>query len=79
LRSISILIAALVGKYAKNVTAEVADASAAVFVSSIILIALLPLLSGLMKNLSELWLIRREEMSERTIADLQRSSEGTLT
>lgn len=78
LRSISILIASLLGKYAMNITAEVADASAAVFVSSIILIALLPLLSGLMRNSRELWLIYREERSERAIANLQRS-EGTLT
>lgn len=78
LRSISIVIAALVGKYVKDVSAEVADASAAVFVSSIILIALLPLLSGLIRNSNELWAIRREEISERSLTDLQRS-EGTLT
>lgn len=64
-RSVAVLIASLLGKYVDVVTPEVADAAAAVVVSLIILIALIPLLSGMVKTTCELITIRREEVRER--------------
>lgn len=73
LRSIAIVIASLIGKYVHTTTPEVADAAAAVFVSGIILITLVPLLVGLCKNCKELWIIRTEERSETNVAHLHPS------
>lgn len=61
-RSLAVLIAALLGEFVKGVSPEVADASAAVVVSSIILVALLPLLNGMLRICRELLLLRREEI-----------------
>jgi len=61
-RSLAVLIAALLGEFVKGVSSEVADASAAVVVSSIILVALLPLLNGMLRICRELLLLRREEI-----------------
>lgn len=65
LRSIAVLCAAIMAEYLPNVTPEEADASAAVAVSFIIAIALLPLFSGLINTLLELYAIHREEVSEK--------------
>jgi len=77
-RSIAVLIAAVLGEYIDAITPEVADAAAAVVVSGIILIALLPLLSGMLRTGFELYAIRREEASER-IMHQHRMASGTLT
>lgn len=65
IRSIAVLIAATLAEYVPEITPEEADASAAVAVSGIILIALLPLLSGLKRTWLDLYAIRKEEGSER--------------
>ena len=64
-RSVAVLIAAILGQFIEVVTPEVADAGAAIVVSAIILIALLPLLSGMVRTGCELYVIRREEASEK--------------
>ncbi|GFH57314.1 hypothetical protein CTEN210_13791 [Chaetoceros tenuissimus] len=61
-RSLAVLIAALLGEFVEGVSPEIADASAAVVVSSIILVALLPLLNGMVRICRELLLLRREEV-----------------
>ncbi len=64
IRSIAVLTASILAESIPNITAEEADASAAVAVSAVILIALLPLLLGLRRTWLELRAIRREEASE---------------
>lgn len=66
----------MLGEYIDVVTPEVADASAAVIVSAIILVALLPLLAGVYRTWCELSAIRREEASER-IMDLNHETNHT--
>ncbi len=67
MRSIAVLVASLLAKFT-NITSEEADASATVAVSIIILIALLPLFSGLKRTAMELIEIRREEVVEKKMS-----------
>ncbi|KAL7449410.1 hypothetical protein ACHAWC_001475, partial [Mediolabrus comicus] len=60
LRSIAVIIAAIIAYTSKIVTPEVADATAAVIVSAIILISLVPLFSGLVRTWRELRSIASE-------------------
>jgi Co/Zn/Cd efflux system component len=60
LRSIAVIIAAAVAEVSKIVTPEVADATAAVIVSAIILLSLVPLFSGLLRTWRELRSIASE-------------------
>jgi len=76
-RSLAVLIASLVGKYVDAITPEVADAIAAVIVSGIILTALIPLLSGMVRTACELISIRREEALEK-ILKKHRMATGTM-
>lgn len=64
LRSIAVIIAAIVGAYAEGVSPERADALAAVVVSIIIVLALFPLFAGLRKSITEFASIHREEGNE---------------
>ena len=64
IRSIALLVASVLEQFIPQVTPEEADASAAIAVSIIILIAMLPLFSGLRCTCGELLAIRREEASE---------------
>ncbi len=61
IRSIAVLTASILAKFVPSITAEEADASAAVAVSVIILFALFPLFDGLKTTAVELLAIRREE------------------
>ncbi len=54
LRSIAVIIAAIIAYTSKLVTPEVADATAAVIVAAIIFISLVPLFSGLVRTWREL-------------------------
>ena len=54
LRSVAVIVAAVVAEIAEAVTSEVADATAAVVVSALILLSLVPLFSGLVRTFSEL-------------------------
>lgn len=76
-RSLAVLIASLVGKYVDAITPEVADAIAAVVVSGIILTALIPLLTGMVRTACELISIRREEALEK-ILKKHRMATGTM-
>ena len=67
------IVAATVAELADGVTSEEADATAAVVVSVLILLSLLPLLSGLLSTFGELRSIHAEERDER-IAEEQQSS-----
>jgi hypothetical protein len=59
------VIAACVAELVDDVTPEVADATAAVIVSVLILLSLIPLFQGLIHTFSELKAIQAEEESER--------------
>ncbi len=58
------IIAATVAEVADGVTSEEADATAAVVVSALILLSLVPLLSGLVSTFGELRSIHAEERDE---------------
>jgi divalent metal cation (Fe/Co/Zn/Cd) transporter len=73
MRSIAVLVAALLAMVVKSITAEEADAAAAVIVSFVIMLTVLPLVRGICANIVELWHIRQEEQ-----ADLVLSSSQTL-
>lgn len=64
LRSIAVIIAAVLAEVVDGVTPEEADATAAVVVSVLILLSLLPLFHGLKQTFAELRAIRAEESSE---------------
>jgi Co/Zn/Cd efflux system component len=64
LRSLAVIVAALVAEFADSVTSEEADATAAVVVSALILMSLAPLLSGLLATFGELRSIYAEERDE---------------
>jgi Co/Zn/Cd efflux system component len=64
LRSIAVIVAAVVAKLVDEVTPEEADAAAAVVVSVLILLSLIPLFHGMIQTSSELRAIRAEESSE---------------
>jgi Co/Zn/Cd efflux system component len=65
LRSIAVIIAVMFAKFVGGVTPEEADATAAIVVSGLILLSLLPLFHGLVRTYSELRAIRAEESSEK--------------
>mmetsp|Transcript_19135 Transcript_19135/g.28337 ORF Transcript_19135/g.28337 Transcript_19135/m.28337 type:complete len:467 (-) Transcript_19135:373-1773(-) len=69
LRSIAVIVAALMAEFADSVTSEEADATAAVAVSILILVSLLPLFKGLMASVSELLTIHAEERDEKIVAE----------
>jgi hypothetical protein len=60
-----VIVAATVAEVADGVTSEEADSAAAVVVSALILLSLLPLLSGLVSTFGELQSIHAEERDER--------------
>ena len=64
LRSIAVIVAAVLAELWPGVTPEEADATAAVVVSGLILLSLLPLLQGLWRSVVELRGILAEERSE---------------
>jgi Co/Zn/Cd efflux system component len=64
LRSVAVLVAAVVALLGPNVTPEVADSFGSVVVSLLILFTVVPLVHGLVRSVSELRAIRREERLE---------------
>ena len=64
LRSIAVIIAATLAESVPEVTPEEADATAAIVVSFLILLSLMPLIQGLLHSVSELRAILAEERSE---------------
>eukprot|EP00550_Attheya_septentrionalis_P000585 CAMPEP_0198285710 /NCGR_PEP_ID=MMETSP1449-20131203/4950_1 /TAXON_ID=420275 /ORGANISM="Attheya septentrionalis, Strain CCMP2084" /LENGTH=512 /DNA_ID=CAMNT_0043983225 /DNA_START=273 /DNA_END=1811 /DNA_ORIENTATION=+ len=63
-RSIALIIASVIAEFVDGVTSEVADATAALVVSLLILLSLIPLFQGLRVISSELSSIRAEERDE---------------
>lgn len=59
MRSIAVLVAAGIAALFDSVAPEMADATAAVVVSLIIIISLLPLLQGLYLTGIEIWVLTR--------------------
>jgi hypothetical protein len=74
-----VIVAATVAELADGVTSEEADATAAVIVSALILLSLLPLLSGLVSTFGELRAIRAEERDERIAQEQQNSNRIVIT
>jgi Co/Zn/Cd efflux system component len=64
LRSIAVIVAAALAEIVPNITPEVADATAAVVVSFLILLSLIPLIQGLISSITELLSILEEERSD---------------
>jgi Co/Zn/Cd efflux system component len=67
LRSIAVIIAAVMAEVVPNITPEVADSTAAVIVSILILLSLIPLLQGLIASSNELRTIYEEERSDMAL------------
>lgn len=59
----------MIAELVDEVTPEEADATAAIVVSGLILLSLLPLFHGLLQTFSELRAIRAEESSEKMFLD----------
>lgn len=77
LRSVSVVIAAIVALTIDAVSPEIADSTAAVVVSIIICMSLLPLFRGIAHTWYELQSISREELNVVDDAKIDRG-EGTL-
>lgn len=69
LRSFAVIIAAVTAKVVDGVTPEEADATAAVVVSILILLSLIPLFQGLRETSLELRAIWAEELSESILSE----------
>jgi Co/Zn/Cd efflux system component len=65
LRSIAVVVAAGLAEVVDGITSEEADAAAAVTVSILIVLSLIPLLHGLSMSVSELRAIQAEERDEK--------------
>ena len=59
MRSIAVLVAAGIAYLFQAVSPEKADATAAIVVSIIIIVSLLPLLQGLYLTATEIWILTR--------------------
>jgi Co/Zn/Cd efflux system component len=77
LRSLAIILAAGIALTVHSVKPEVADASAAVVVSGLILVSLVPLVRGLTRTASELCAIAAEVRQLTRKVDLLQSSRTT--
>mmetsp|Transcript_11885 Transcript_11885/g.16635 ORF Transcript_11885/g.16635 Transcript_11885/m.16635 type:complete len:354 (-) Transcript_11885:1329-2390(-) len=78
LRSIAVIIAAIIAEVVDEVTSEEADATAAVVVSALILVSLIPLVHGLVKTFGELKAMRAEDAMENDFPEkIERSVELT--
>lgn len=78
LRSIAVVIASCIAELVDGVTPEEADATAAIIVSFLILLSLIPLFHGLVSTFSELRMIRAEERSERMFPENANRTENEL-
>ena len=83
LRSLAVILAASLAEVVDGITPEEADASAAIIVSILIVLSLVPLFHGMVQSITELRGIYAEEKSEVMLlqqqADSQRSMRGELT
>jgi Co/Zn/Cd efflux system component len=73
LRSIAVIVAATIAELADSVTSEEADATAAVVVSILILLSVIPLFSGLLSTFGELHGIYAEERDEEIASKREQS------
>ena len=71
MRSVAVILAAALAEIFDDVTAEEADAAAALVVSLLILLSLIPLFQGLQQSVRELWAIRAEERSETMTEEIK--------
>jgi Co/Zn/Cd efflux system component len=65
LRSLAVILASLLAQFTSSITSEVADATAAVVVSFLIMLSLLPLFGGMAQTFRSLQRIRGEIEAER--------------
>lgn len=73
LRSLAVIVASLLAQFTSAVTSEVADATAAVVVSALILLSLLPLFRGMVQTFRSLQKVNRQLEIERRHGGLQAS------
>ena len=71
MRSVAVIIAAALAELFDDVTAEEADAAAAVVVSLLILMSLVPLFQGMVQSVAAYLAIRAEERSEAMLEEIQ--------
>ncbi len=74
LRSFAVILAALTAFVTPGVTPEQADATAAIVVSALIALSLIPLFKGLLRSIQELRGILRDEETEKFMGDDDMSS-----
>jgi DNA-binding transcriptional regulator YbjK len=65
LRSLAVILASLLAEFTSTVTSEVADCAAAVVVSILIILSLVPLFSGMVQTYQYLKRIERQLVIER--------------
>lgn len=63
-RSLAVILAVIIAKVVQGVTPEMADATAAIVVSLLILLSLIPLMQGLWQTMVEWRVLRAEERAE---------------
>jgi len=68
MRSIAVLVAAAIAALFDAVSPDEADATAAVVVSCIIIVSLLPLLQGLYLTASEIWILTRRPPGDARVS-----------
>ena len=67
----AVIIASVLSEILDDVTAEEADAAAALVVSLLIVFSLLPLFQGMVQSVAALWAIRAEERSEAMFMEIK--------
>lgn len=76
-RSIAVIVASMLAKFHDHITPEEADATAAIVVSGVILLSLLPLFNGLKNALIQLHRIRKDEIAENLAKEIRKDSNDT--
>lgn len=79
LRSLAVILAAVVALLSKSVTSEEADAAAAIAVSVLIILSLIPLFRGLQSSIMEVYNIHAEEMDEYRAAQMGSNHNNIIT
>ena len=74
IRSLAVIIASVLAKFHDHITPEEADATAAIVVSGVILLSLLPLFNGLKNASLQLYIIRKDEIAEKLAKEIKKDS-----
>ena len=75
LRSLAVILASVLAEFTSAVTSEVADATAAVVVSLLIMLSLLPLFGGMVTTARALQRVNQQILAEK----IRQGQQGTMT